>query len=105
MATVQSITSQSDGFVAASPVDTIDSLMNSVMLAAIHVGQAGGLLETLSATGYSNACAAKDDWQEQWWSQATYLAHVLEQHAAELKAKGEAIETALYEISHGRAAQ
>jgi hypothetical protein len=90
---------------AASPVDTIDSLMNDVMLAAIHVGNVGGLLETLSATGYSSACAANDDWSQQWWSQATYLAHALDQFAAELKANGEAIETALSELRHGRAAQ
>ena len=89
--------------VAASPVDTIGSLMNDVMLAACYVGNLGGLLETLSGTGLESAFAAKDDWQQQWWSQAGYLAHALEQLAAELKVNGEAIETALHDIR--RAAQ
>ena len=70
MANVQCNTSQSDGFVAASPVETIDSQMNDVMLAAFDAKKLGGLLETLSGEGYSNACAADDEWQEKWWGQA-----------------------------------
>ena len=99
MASIQSNRSQAE----AAPIDSIGNLMNDVMLAAFDVKKLGGLLDTLSGTGFKSALAAKDDWQEQWWSQATYLAGALEQLAAELKTNGEAIETALHEIRRGRA--
>ena len=62
------------------------------------------LLETLSDTGYSNASAAKDEWQMKWWEQAEYLGGILERLSVELLANAEAIETALYEIRGGRRA-
>ena len=59
-----------------------------------------GLLETLADKGFSNASAAKDDWQMRWWEQAQCLASMLERAATEMKADADAIYSIVYDIRH-----
>jgi hypothetical protein len=82
----------------------ISNRMSDVMMAAHDTRNLAALLETLSGTGYSNASAANDEWQMKWWEQAEYLGGVLERLGIELHDNVAAIETALYDIQHGRRA-
>lgn len=56
----------------------IDERQNSIALLSLRAKRLAGLLETLSDTGYSNACAADDEWQMKWWGQAGYIADAVE---------------------------
>jgi hypothetical protein len=85
-------------------LEEISNRMTDVALASHDAGNLAALLETLSGTGYKNASAAKDEWQMKWWEQAEYLGGILERLSVELHANAEAIETALYDIQHGRRA-
>jgi hypothetical protein len=73
--------------------------MKSLQLAAIKVKNLGGLLDTLSDEGYSEACAADDWWQKRWWEQAGYIGDSVEGLGKELQETGERVESALRQMT------
>jgi hypothetical protein len=91
----------------AAPIgglDEISSIHSNLAVTLCSVEQLAGLLETLADKGFSNASAAKDDWQMRWWEQAQCLATMLERAATEMKAEADAIYSIVYDIQHrGRA--
>jgi hypothetical protein len=85
-------------------LEEISNRMTDVVMSSHDARNLAALLETLSGTAYRNACAANDEWQMKWWAQAEYLGGILERLGVELHDNAEAIETALYDIQHGRRA-
>lgn len=76
------------------PAPTIDDRQNKIALLSLQAKTLAGLLETLSGKGYSNACAADDEWQMRWWGQAGYIADAAEDIAQQIYDHVEEIEEA-----------
>jgi hypothetical protein len=67
--------------------------INSIGCAKVDAKMIAGLLEVLAETGFDNARIAKDQCQENWWQQATYLAEKLREAVARMERDVEIIES------------
>jgi hypothetical protein len=74
------------------PRDRLSHHANSIDCAKVDTKMIAGILEVLAENGFSNALAAKDENQEYWWQQVTYLAEKLQEVATSIEQDVEVIE-------------
>jgi hypothetical protein len=84
-------------------LDGIGRRMKDVLMAAYDAQTLASLLDMVHDDGSYEASKGYDNPdQRRWWEQVAYIARTLERLGEELQANGEAIESALADLKHGR---